>query len=368
MSRVLIMAGGTGGHVVPGLAVAEVLRGQGAEVSWLGTASGIEATLVPAASIPLYTIASRGLRGNGWSRLAAAPFILIRSIWQAGVLLRQVRPAVVLGMGGYAAGPGGVAAWLMRVPLVLHEQNRVMGLTNRLLKPLARRVLYGFPLSSSRDRSSQPTEAVVGNPVSHSLTSSPAPVATEPAPIRLLVLGGSQGARALNRAVAQWSENRVGGKEESGCQRYELWHQCGGKLFEETRAFYGANVDAVRLGIRLDGFIDDMAAAYRWADLVIARAGALTVSELCLARKSSILVPLPSAVGDHQTANAEYLSEQGAALLLPQANLDVESLNEAIEKLSEAGYRRQMMGAAGKLAQPDAAQRVAETCLEWCDA
>ena len=368
MSRVLIMAGGTGGHVMPGLAVAEVLISRGAEVSWLGTAAGIEATLVPAANIPLHTIASRGLRGYGWSRLAAAPFMLIRSAWQAWVLLRHLRPAVVLGMGGYAAGPGGVAAWLMRVPLVLHEQNRVMGLTNRLLKPLSRRVLYGFPFYSRDDRSRQSSEAVVGNPVSQALSASPAPATTESTAIRILVLGGSQGARALNQSVAQWSNRWRSGAEQKGNQGYELWHQCGGKLLEETRILYGAEGAENRSSVRLDGFIDDMAAAYRWADLVIARAGALTISELCLARKPSILIPLPSAVGDHQTANAQYLAERKAALLLAQEDLDAESLNSAIDKLSDAGIRQQMMAAAGELARPDAAERVAQACLEWCDA
>ncbi|RLA05902.1 MAG: undecaprenyldiphospho-muramoylpentapeptide beta-N-acetylglucosaminyltransferase [Gammaproteobacteria bacterium] len=370
MSRVLIMAGGTGGHVIPGLAVAEVLRRGGTDVCWLGTAAGIEARLVPAAGISLHTIASKGLRGGNWLRIVLAPFMLIHSLWQALVLLRRVRPSVVLGMGGYAAGPGGLAAWLMRVPLVVHEQNRVTGLTNRLLRPLARVMMYGFPQTVTESQAikvkdhGDSTGVVVGNPVGRAIEGASTTIRRESGPTRILVLGGSQGARALNQAVAEFCI------AQNGNDQYEIWHQCGTKLLDETRALYSNDHrnSVIGSGLRLDGFIDDMAAAYHWADLVIARAGALTISELCLAHKPSILVPLPTAVGDHQTANANYLTEQNAAILLPQSQLSIEALSAAIESLADADRRQVMADAAGELARPDAAQRVAETCLEWRDA
>ena len=363
MSRVLIMAGGTGGHVIPGLAVAEVLRSRGAEVCWLGTSAGIESSLVPAADIPLHTIAGRGLRSQGWPQLATAPFRLLQSLWQAWVLLRRLRPAAVLGMGGYAAGPGGVAAWLMRMPLILHEQNRVTGLTNRLLRPLAKVMLFGFPHPTSSVGNTESAAHVVGNPVSQAMGVPTADMRPSGGPLRVLVLGGSQGARALNRVVVDLV-NAI-----NGDAAYELWHQCGSRLLDETRELYQFGpARSGKPGLRLDGFIDDMASAYHWADLIVARAGALTISELCVAHKPSILVPLPSAVDDHQTANASYLVEQDAAILLPQAQLSVASLRLAIETLADDNRRQEMAEAVGKLARTDAAQRVADICLEWCDA
>jgi len=375
MSRVLIMAGGTGGHVIPGLAVAEVLRNRGEDVCWLGTVAGIESTLVPAAGIPLHTLSSKGLRASGWSRVATAPFMLIQSLWQALVVLRRLRPAVVLGMGGYAAGPGGVAAWLLRVPVILHEQNSVTGLTNRLLRPLARVMLYGFPQPAIVGKSNHSFAHVIGNPVPKAVVESSVNARTESGSIRLLILGGSQGARALNRVVAEFC--RTQRASQDGDVGYEIWHQCGNKLLHETRLLYftkendGQNkVDAGSDPgpFRLEGFIADMAAAYRWADIVIARAGALTISELCLARKPSILVPLPSAVDDHQTANANYLAEQQATILLPQNQLSVASLDSALALLTDPERRQKMADAAGKLARPEAAQQLADTCMEWCNA
>ena len=366
MSRVLIMAGGTGGHVIPGLAVAEVLRSRGLEISWLGTAQGIEASLVPARGIPLEVINTRGLRGRGLGRMLTAPFMLFRSLFQAVGVLRRLRPAVVLGMGGYAAGPGGLAAWLMRCPLVLHEQNSVMGLTNRLLRPLARTTLFGFPglAAGRRDR-------YVGNPLA-------GPSATEAIknsgfaadgddlpgassnPLKILVLGGSQGARAINKVVAEFADS------DYARQHCAIRHQCGKQLLEETVSFYEqSGTGAV---YKLDGFIDDMTAAYRWADLVIARAGALTVSELCAAAKPSILIPLPSAAGDHQTTNAKLLVDQQAAILLPQDGLEASKLQATIEQLTNPEKRQQMATAAAQLAKPDAAVAVADICMEYCHA
>lgn len=358
------MAGGTGGHVMPGLAVAEVLGRRGVEVLWLGTAKGIESRLVPAAGIPLHAIASEGLRGSGGWRLIEAPCMLIRSVWQAWQLLRQLRPAVVLGMGGYASGPGGLVAWLMRVPLIVHEQNRVMGLTNRLLTPLARLTLYGFPPPAKAGNAGVDMSEVIGNPVKPVLSAHQPEVREETDRLRLLVLGGSQGARVLNQVVAEFF------RRTEAHNQYEIWHQCGEKLLDETRVLVG---DLGELSTdnssqyRLDGFIDDMAAAYGWADLVIARAGALTISELCLAGKAAILVPLPTAVGDHQSANANYLVEHRAGVLLPQAQLSAESLRSAIETLSDHDSRQRMADAAAQLARPEAAERVADICMAYLD-
>ena len=369
MSRVLIMAGGTGGHVMPGLAVAKVLRQRGLDVSWLGTAQGIESTLVPAQDIELELINSHGLRGRGLVAVLSAPFMLFRSLFQAMRVLRRLRPAVVLGMGGYAAGPGGLAAWLMRYPLVLHEQNSVVGLTNRLLRPLARAMLFGFPGLVKR---SNRREQFVGNPVSIN-PASHTPVADNkdcPTPgliaarnqtkLNILVLGGSQGARALNQTVAKFG---AGGYAKQSCN---IWHQCGKRLTAETDLL----IDELKItdDYRLDGFIEDMAAAYQWADLVVARAGALTISELCAAAKPSILVPLPSAAGDHQTTNANLLVGHHAAILLPQYNLNPDNLQSAISSLESAEKRQMMAIAANKLARPGAAELVADICLEVCDA
>ncbi len=364
------MAGGTGGHVMPGLAVARELTGRGAQVSWLGTAAGIESTLVPAANIPLYTIAGRGWRGSGWLKRVTAPFMLLRSLWQAWSVLRRARPVVVLGMGGYAAGPGGLVAWLMRVPLILHEQNCVIGLTNRLLRPLARMTLFGFsPASGIGDgvgaeagQSAGPQIRVTGNPLLAALQ--PAATPRQDDKLRILLLGGSQGARVLNRAMVGFCDTQM----NKGEQGFELWHQCGQKLLEETRELYAASASETPINLRLCGFIDDMAAAYSWADLVIARAGALTISELCAAGKPSILIPLPTAAGNHQTANARYLADRNAAVLLPQTQLVSAGLEDAVQSLIDSDRRRAMAGAAAQLARPDAAQQVAAACLEWCDA
>lgn len=342
----LVMAGGTGGHVFPGLAVADVLREQGWTVHWLGTAERMEARLVPDHGYPLHTIDIAGVRGNGARRLLLAPFQIIKAVWQARRVLRQVRPAVVLGMGGFAAGPGGVAAWLAGIPLVLHEQNAAAGVTNRLLARIADRVLMAFAGAFARGE-------VVGNPVRPALVALPPPaerIGLEPQPLRLLVVGGSLGAKVLNevlpRAVALAGNIRVR-------------HQTGRGNAEAVRAAY----DALAIEAEVSEFIDDMAAAYGEADLVVCRAGALTVSELAAAGLGAIFVPLPHAVDDHQTKNARSLADQGAALVLPQSGFSAEALAAQLQRL--AGDREQLLAMAGRARQraiTDAAQRVAE-CL-----
>lgn len=348
--RALIMAGGTGGHVFPALAVAQQLRAQGWQLAWLGTARGIEARLVPQADIELHTIAVQGLRGKGLLSLLTAPVNLLRALWQARTVLSGVKPDLVLGFGGFASGPGGLVAALRGVPLLIHEQNARAGTTNRLLARLARRVLEAF-------RSGLPRAEQVGNPVRADICALPAPAerfAGRTGALRILVLGGSQGARAINGLIPALCR-RLG-------DTIEVRHQTGEKLYEETLALY------VQAGLPVAGvsaFIGDMAEAYGWADLVICRAGALTVSEISVAGLAAIFVPFPQTIDDHQTANAQWLADQGAALVRQQRDLTEDWLVGEITKLN--GDRAALYAIAGKAraqALPDAACQVAAICQE----
>lgn len=358
IAPVLILAGGTGGHIFPGLAVARALRERAVPVLWLGADGGMETRLVPAAGVRLETIPVRGLRGKGGLALLAAPWRLARAVWRAIAVLRKHRPRAVISFGGFAAGPGGLAAWLLRRPLLVHEQNRVPGLTNRVLARLARRVLSGFPDSFAGIEHEH-----VGNPVRPEIAALPMPAARfeqRGSAIRLLVLGGSQGARALNEAVPA----AVAQATREGIV-LDVRHQCGEALREAAeRAYAEAGV-----AVSVEPFITDMAAAYAWADLVICRAGALTLAELCAAGLGSLLVPFPQAVDDHQTRNAEFLVAQGAARLVPQDEALASRLAESLRGL--AGDRDallRMAQLARSLAMPEAAERVAEVCLEEADA
>ncbi|MEA2093223.1 MAG: undecaprenyldiphospho-muramoylpentapeptide beta-N-acetylglucosaminyltransferase, partial [Pseudomonadota bacterium] len=307
---VLIMAGGTGGHVFPALAVAAELSALGVPVAWLGTRRGLEAKLVPAAGYPLMAIRVTGLRGKGLLRLLLAPFMLTLALAQALLVLLRLRPMAVLGMGGFAAGPGGAVAWLLRRPLLIHEQNSVPGTTNRLLAPLARRVLEGFPGSWPAARQALHT----GNPVRPEIASLPQPdarYANRSEVLRLLIIGGSLGAQVLNqvvpKAIARLPLDA----------RPQIHHQTGqADAAAVQHRYQGIGSDA-----RVEAFIDDMAAAYAWADLVVCRSGALTVAELAAAGVASILVPFPHATDDHQTGNANYLANAAAAILMPQTSL-----------------------------------------------
>lgn len=351
---ILIMAGGTGGHVFPALAVARELSALGVPVAWLGTRRGLEARVVPAAGYPLATIRVTGLRGKGRLRLLAAPFMLSLALLQALAVMVRLRPAAVLGMGGFAAGPGGVVAWLLRRPLLIHEQNSVPGTTNRLLAPLASRVLEGFPGSMPALRRALHT----GNPVRREIAGLPEPgerFAGRGAALRLLVLGGSLGAQALNRAVPR-ALARLPATE-----RPAVHHQTGAAEVAAVQAQYRELAGESRV----EAFIADMAAAYAWADLVVCRAGALTIAELAAAGVGAVLVPFPHATDDHQTGNARYLVDAGAAVLLPQAELDAERLAGLLARF---GARRQelleMARRARRLARPEAARDVARLCLE----
>jgi len=350
----MIMAGGTGGHVFPALATARVLRDRGYEIVWLGTRRGIEARLVPAQGIPVEWLSVSGLRGKGLLTLAAAPFRLALALLQAIRAVRKHAPQVVLGAGGFASGPGGVAAWLLGRPLVVHEQNAVAGLTNRILARLASRVLEGFPGSFGRGVKAER----VGNPVRPEITAIAPPerrYAGREGRARLLVFGGSQGAQRLNAVVPA----ALGELPES--LRPDVLHQTGTRGLDDTIHAYRSR------GIEADvrPFIDDMAGAYGWADLAVCRSGALTVAELAAAGLPAVLVPFPAAVDDHQTRNAQFAVEKGAAVLLPESTLTPNSLATTLRELLEAGRPRleRMARAARSTAITDADRRLADACM-----
>jgi len=351
---VLIMAGGTGGHVFPALAVAAELSARGVAVAWLGTRRGLEARVVPAAGYPLETVRVSGLRGKGVLRLLLAPFMLVVALLQALFIQLRLRPCAVLGMGGFAAGPGGVIAWLLRRPLLVHEQNSVAGMTNRWLLPFSCTVMEAFP--GSLPAKYQPVHT--GNPVRTEITQLPSPAerfAARSGALRVLVIGGSLGAHALNETVPAAVQQLAAG------QSLQLYHQTGSADVATVQAAYAAfGMDA-----RVDAFIEDMAAAYAWADVVICRAGALTVAELAVVGVASILVPFPHATDDHQTGNARFLADAGAAILLPQATMTADKLAGLLaDFLEQRGLLEEMAGRAQALALPDAARRVAALILQ----
>jgi len=346
---VLIAAGGTGGHVYPALAVAEVLSARSVPVVWLGTRSGIEARVVPAAGIDGEWLDVGGLRGKGWRTRLQLPWSLARACGQAARALRRRRPRALLGMGGFAAGPGGLVAWMLGCPLVIHEQNAVAGLTNRKLARLARRVLEAMPGTFPAETGAR----AVGNPVRAAIRELPAPAARfgeRTGPLRLLVLGGSQGAAVINErlpaALAGWPPER----------RPVVWHQCGERHTAAARSAYESRgVDAT-----VEPFIDDMASAYAWADAVVARAGALSVWELATAGLGGLLVPYPHAVDQHQHRNAHWLAETGAVEVLDQAEADAERLQSVLASLlTDRTGLLERARAARTQARPEAAESVA---------
>ncbi|MEO8402029.1 MAG: undecaprenyldiphospho-muramoylpentapeptide beta-N-acetylglucosaminyltransferase [Gammaproteobacteria bacterium] len=357
LRRVLIMAGGTGGHVFPGLAVAKCMQAQGVEVNWLGTRKGLEATLVPDAGIPIHFISISGVRGKGIKDLLLAPFRLTLAVWQAIRIIRQLQPDVVLGMGGFASGPGGIASWLLRCPLVVHEQNAKPGTTNKALARVASKVLEGFP-NTFLNRHNTLT---VGNPVRKEIIELLGPKLKNrkinPESLHLLVLGGSLGATAINQllpqALAKLPENL----------RPNVYHQAGEKHHADTVAAYqhaGVKANVVP-------FIKTMDQAYAWADLVLCRAGALTVAELCAAGVGAILVPFPHAIDDHQTANATFMAKNDAALLIQQNALNADNLADILQEFVQSPSRFETMAnAAYELRKIDATEKVLSVCEEVC--
>jgi len=357
-ARILIMAGGTGGHIYPGLAVAAALREAGAEVRWLGASGGMECSRVPAEGITLDEVRIAALRGKGIMSWLTGPFRLLRAVLAARGVMGRHRPDCAVSFGGYVAGPGGIAAWLKGIPLVVHEQNRIPGLTNRVLARLAKQVLQAFP-GTFPERVGACT---CGNPVRGSVVGLDAPDARwsgRSGPPRLLVTGGSQGARSLNRLLPAAVQLLEPGSWP------EVRHQSGRNDEQFTLQAYreaGIQADVVP-------FIEDMAAAYAWADIIVCRAGALTVSELAAAGLGSLLVPYPHAVDDHQTANAQFLADGGAAVILPESELNPGSLAACLAPLlGDRSRCLQMARAARGLAVPDAAGRVAQACLQWVPA
>lgn len=347
----MILAGGTGGHVYPALAVARELIERGCEVRWMGTPAGLEARVVPAAGIVMEGLSVSGFRGKGWVSKLAAPYRLLLALGQAWRILLRFRPNVVLGVGGFVSGPGGVVARWLGIPLVIHEQNRVPGTTNRILVKWANKVLEAFPGSFPRSVGA----LCVGNPLRREIVEAAA--TGKPASggvIRILVLGGSQGARALNQIVPE-------ALALLGAGGVDVLHQTGSVLHAETASCYRER--GIKADVRV--FIDDMAAAYRWADLAICRAGAMTLSELTASGLPAVLIPFPYAIDDHQTQNARYLSEAGAAVLLPQSELTPQYLANRLRTLLETqGLLADMARRASALAKTDAARRVADLCLD----
>lgn len=349
---ILLMAGGTGGHIFPALAIATELKKHAIPVHWLGTPAGMEQRLVPPHHIPLHVIHIRGLRGKTAFSLLLAPFKISWAIIESIQIIRRLRPAVVVGMGGFVSGPGGMASWLLRIPLIIHEQNAIAGLTNRWLARLARQTLEAFPQTFANQYHALHT----GNPLRADIVAlSELPLKSPPTdrPLNILIFGGSLGAKALNETLPQALQQLQ--------KPIAIRHQVGEKHLSTMQAAY----EQAQFPVQITAFIEDMAAAYHWADLVICRAGALTVSELAQAGKPSILIPFPFAVDDHQTQNAQFLAKQQAAILMPQADLTHEKLREQILALqSNPQQLYDMAKAARELAKPLAVQQIVDVILK----
>lgn len=357
-ATVLIMAGGTGGHVFPALAVARKLQQDNHKVEWLGTSAGIEADIVVKAGIPLHFISITGLRGKGRLALLLAPFRLLMALIQAIIILRKLRPCCALGMGGFASGPGGVAAWLLRIPLVIHEQNAIAGLTNRMLRPLSRKVFEAYPGAFGAGTKT----TCIGNPLRQSVLGLPLPKTrfeNRTGPLRILVMGGSLGASALNSVMPKTVEKLKGSID------LQIWHQVGHKQVQCTADAYAD----IKFEAKVVSFINDMDEAYSWADLVICRAGALTVSEIACVGVAAIFIPYPHAVDDHQTRNACLLETAKAAVIIPQDQLTADKLTDLLT--GPFGDRKQLLNMANNArttAYFDATDKLAEQCLEVSDA
>ncbi|MCW8922478.1 MAG: undecaprenyldiphospho-muramoylpentapeptide beta-N-acetylglucosaminyltransferase [Gammaproteobacteria bacterium] len=348
---IMIMAGGTGGHVFPALAVADELRARGVPVIWLGTQAGIEARLVPQAGYPIEWLSITGWRGKGILNTLLAPARLIVACYQAVRVLLKRKPCAVLGMGGFASGPGGLMAWLLRKPLLIHEQNAIAGLTNRLLSHVASEVMEAFPGALGKKA------VYVGNPVRKDIINLSSPehrLASHDGALRVLVIGGSLGAVRLNELVPE-AISKI-----EPAARPEVWHQTGLKNHDAAQVLY----KKFAVEGRVDAFVDDMAEAYAWADVVICRAGAMTVFELAAAGVASVLVPYPYAVDDHQTANADYLARVEAAIVRQQDDMDAEWLRSTITELTQQRDRLlRMAKSARSQAKPEAANEVAARCM-----
>jgi UDP-N-acetylglucosamine--N-acetylmuramyl-(pentapeptide) pyrophosphoryl-undecaprenol N-acetylglucosamine transferase len=355
--RLLVMAGGTGGHVFPGLAVANMLRDQGWEIHWLGCATRMEADLVPKHNIDISYIDVEGVRGNGILRLIKAPFKLIRSVWQARAVINTFKPDVVLGMGGFASGPGGIAARLQRLPLVLHEQNAVAGLTNRYLAKVASQVMVAFDGALMAH-----APKVVGNPVRQDIIDLGRLAVKRQQSLNILIVGGSLGAQVLNETLPKTLMLLKN-------LNISIKHQAGKNNSANVMAAYESLSDAEHENQTVDvsDFIDDMAGAYQQADLVICRAGALTVSEVAALGLPAIFIPLPNAVDDHQTKNAKMLSDKNAAIIMAQSVMTPQTLADSVREISAAGELEKMHQASESLAKTDATEQVARVIANFAN-
>lgn len=360
LGTVLIMAGGTGGHIFPALSIARNLQSRGYRTEWLGTARGLEVDVIGATDIPLHCINIRGVRGKNLMSILLAPFMIVGAIWEALRVMRTVKPCCVLGMGGYVTGPGGVAARISGKKLLIHEQNAISGFSNRLLAHLAHRVMEAFP--GTFPASSKVINT--GNPVRAEIVALAAPeirTSAADAHMHVLVLGGSLGAVAINDLLP------LALQELGNSDNLDVWHQSGRTNLDQTRKAYIEAGLELSDTLRVEAFITDMAAAYSWADLVICRAGALTVSEIAAAGLPSLLIPYPHAVDDHQTRNAQWLSNAGAAVLIQQRDLDAKALAAQLKSLmADRGKLLTMATSARGLARPDACDLVARECMEAC--
>jgi UDP-N-acetylglucosamine--N-acetylmuramyl-(pentapeptide) pyrophosphoryl-undecaprenol N-acetylglucosamine transferase len=372
--KVLIMAGGTGGHVFPALTIASELLARGTQVEWLGTRQGIEARVIANTSIPLHYITVSGLRGKSLVKKLLAPFVIAAAVVQAWIKIRRIQPGCVLGMGGFATGPGGIAARLLGKQLLIHEQNAVAGLTNRALFPFASLVMEAFPGAFMRETKHRFLQRlvdarkiiVVGNPVRPGILAIAPPeerYAGRSGKLRLLVIGGSLGSVAINRVLPHALALLAAG------ERPHVKHQCGTRNLDETRACYAAAGLTTDNDIELSTFIDDMASAYVWADVILCRAGASTIAEISAIGLPSILVPFPQSADDHQGENARILERAGAARVIYQHDLDAAGLASYLRELGHDHDRSRLLGyaqAARSIAVRDASTRAANLCLEAC--
>lgn len=351
--RILLMAGGTGGHIFPALAVAQFMQELGWTARWLGSANGMEEKIVPEHGIEIDSLPVSGVRGKSLSKRLLAPFMLLQALWSAIKFIRRFKPDVVLGMGGFASGPGGIAAWILRYPLCIHEQNAIAGMTNRWLAKIAKYRLAAFPGGLKN------ADAVIGNPVRKDILDLQHPdqrYNDRNGALRVLIVGGSRGAAILNEIVPRAVSLVL---EKHGIS---VLHQSGaGNADKVTNAYQQAMTTMPTASIEVQEFINDMQAAYAWADLVICRAGALTVSEIAAAGVAAIFVPFPHAVDDHQTVNADYLVHLGGAHLLPQTELTEQRLSDMILELTRSDCH-QMALLSQAQAKPDATRDLAKHC------
>lgn len=350
--RVLFMAGGTGGHVIPGLTVANLMRDNGAHIEWLGTTKGIESRLVPDANIKIHYISVHGLRGKGLASWVLAPFMLLKAIWESIRVIKQVQPDCVVGMGGFASGPGGVAAYILGKPVVVHEQNAVAGTTNRLLSKIASRVLQAFD-GAFKEKSKAIT---TGNPVRSTITNARASKDEDDCKLRVLVLGGSLGAKPLNDLLPKAFSSLIQNKVD-----LDIWHQCGKTHIDSVSNLYASEgIDA-----KVDAFISSMNDAYAWADIVICRAGALTVAEVACAGKCAVFIPLPHAIDNHQYYNALSLVEKNAGFMLEQHEMTEGKVKTLILRfIKNTQLIEETANKARAVAQINATEIIAQSCLE----